>query len=112
MFTLVMVMPAPYSSSVFCISSRTSIWMCSRSWVEIASNWLRPTTSRIALSATAFTVASGSSTLKRYAPASLITQPTVKLMSMMFSSPVSMSASAGMLLARGWVVSSLSAWVR
>jgi hypothetical protein len=54
-----------------------------------------PTTSRIALSAADLTVASGARILKRYDRASLIIQNTAKLMSTMFSSPVSINASSG-----------------
>ena len=41
-----------------CISSRTSSWIGSRLAVRIGSIWLRPTTSRMALSATALIVRS------------------------------------------------------
>ncbi len=58
---------------------------------------MRPITSRIELSATAFTTTSGLRTLNRYATASLIFQNTAKLMSMMFSSPVSIRLSSGTL---------------
>ena len=53
-----------------------------------------PITSRMALSAAFFTVVSGSRILNRYWPASLITHRTVKSMSMMFSSPVSIRLSS------------------
>jgi hypothetical protein len=49
--------------------------------------------SRMALSAAIFTVASGSRMLKRYCPASAIFHCTVKSMSMMFWSPVSIRLS-------------------
>jgi len=49
---------------------------------------------RIALSAAAFTVASGEAMLNRNLPASSIFQNTVYWMSRMFSSPVSISASS------------------
>ena len=54
----------------------------------------RPTISRMALSATAFTEPSGSSMLNRYFEASLITQNTAKVTSTMFSSPVSIRLSS------------------
>ena len=50
--------------------------------------------SRITLSAAAFTVFSGSRMLNRYWAASPIFHSTTKLMSTMFSSPVSISASS------------------
>ena len=48
-----------------------------------------PTISRMALSATSFTVVSGFWMLKRYFAASWMCQNTTKLMSTMFSSPLS-----------------------
>ena len=58
---------------------------------------MRPITSRMALSATAFTVPSGFWMLNRYSPApsGLITQNTEKSTSTMFSSPVSIRLSSG-----------------
>ena len=53
-----------------------------------------PTISRMTLSAAAFTVFSGSRTLNRKSAALPIRHSTTKLMSMMFSSPVSISASS------------------
>ena len=57
----------------------------------------RPTTSRMALSATAFTVPSGFWMLNRYSPTpfGLIRQNTEKSTSTMFSSPVSIRLSSG-----------------
>ena len=56
------------------------------------SDW--PTTSRMALSATSFTVVSGFWMLKRYFVASWMRQKTTKLTSTMFSSPVSIRLSS------------------
>ena len=57
----------------------------------------RPITSRMALSATAFTVPSGFWMLNRYSPTpfGLIRQNTEKSTSTMFSSPVSIRLSSG-----------------
>ena len=54
-----------------------------------------PTISRMALSATSFTVISGFWMLKRYFCASLMRQNTTKSTSTMFSSPVSIRLSSG-----------------
>ena len=64
----------------------------------MSADWIGvwPITSRIALSAVSFTVASGLRMLNRNLPASLITQNTVKSMSTMFSSPVSIRLSSAM----------------
>ena len=56
------------------------------------SDW--PTTSRMALSATSFTVVSGFWMLKRYFVASWMRQNTTKLTSTMFSSPLSIRLSS------------------
>ena len=67
------------------------------------SDW--PTTSRMALSATSFTVISGFWMLKRYFCASLMRQKTTKLTSTMFSSPVSIRLSSRTLAGarRAWL---------
>ena len=66
-----------------------------------------PTISRMALSATSFTVISGFWMLKRYCCASLMRQKTTKSTSTMFSSPVSIRLSSrhvahGAEAARAW----------
>ena len=55
----------------------------------------RPTTSRMELSATAFTLPAGSCMLNRKFSALLISQNTEKSISTMFSSPVSIRLSSG-----------------
>ena len=77
------------------ISSAASICALPRPLVRIACSAVLPATSRIALSATAFTASSGSRRLNRYFFASAIRQVTLNSMSTMFSSPVSIRLSSG-----------------
>ena len=86
-----MFTPEPYSSSVCWIRSLTSWLMMPRSRLRIGESCERDTTSRIADSATAWMVEVGSERLNRNSAGSRTFQTTWKVMSTMFSSPVSIS---------------------
>ena len=78
------------------MSACTAASVFARASVRRGSISLLPTISRMALSATSFTVISGSSMLNRYLGASLIRQNTTKSTSTIFSSPLSIRLSSGM----------------
>ena len=77
------------------MSACTEASVLARASVRIGSMSLWPTISRMALSATSFTVISGSWMLNRNFGASLMRQNTMKSTSTMFSSAVSIRLSSG-----------------
>ena len=84
------------------VPRRTSCSICARASVSAGWIGVRPITSRITDSAADFTVLSGLRVLNRNSPASRMRQNTATSMSMMFSSPVSISDSASTSRA-GWM---------
>ena len=93
-WTWVIATPALYWSMIAWVPARTwsSIWPRA----SVRAGWIgvRPITSRIMLSAADLIVFSGLRVLNRKSPASRMRQRTTKSMSMMFSSPVSISDSS------------------